>query len=171
MRGRRRLLVLATVAAGGLVLAGVAAGAISVLEPKGPPAGAPGPACSPGPCTAPQGFELYLSQIQLRSDLDGDLVTVMVSFRNNTQPQLLEAVSYRHTSPADFQVTPDGGNQGRPVFTAGCPDWPEIRVPRGSSAGPQPLCFRATAARLKGAVLSWQPDLGLFSVAGSVPLA
>jgi hypothetical protein len=164
-RHPRLLLVGGLLAA--LVGVGVAAAAFLALEPPAPTRspGQTGPACAPKPCTAPKGFEVYVSDVHLSEGV----VRLEVSFRNSTQAEFLETVSYRHTSPADFSIDP-GRNDGRPVFDAGCPDWPEVRVARGGNMGPMPLCFRAATTGLQGAVLNWRPDLGLFSVAGSVPL-
>lgn len=114
--------------------------------------------CSPMPCAAPRGFEVDIAGLRI----EADQVRMQVSFKNQTQPQPGEAVSYRHTSPADFLLTTTAGERLRPVFNADCPQWPEVQVPRGGSAGPEPLCFAAPSTGLKGARLVWSPDLGFF---------
>jgi hypothetical protein len=122
--------------------------------------------CAPSPCAAPQGFEADISNIQVTSDL----VTVDVTLRNRTAAGL-EAVSYRHTAPADFLLSPTDGVDRAPIFNAGCPDWGDVRVQRGQTVGPMPLCFQPPRLGLQGAVLLWDPDVGLFSHRVSIQLA
>ena len=121
--------------------------------------------CAPSPCAAPQGFEADVSNIQATSTL----VTLDVTLRNRTTGGL-EAVSYRHTSPADFLLSPSDGVDRPPVFNDGCPNWGEVRVERGQSMGPVPLCFEPPRLGLQGAVLLWDPDVGLFSHRVSIPV-
>lgn len=122
--------------------------------------------CAPSPCVAPQGFEADVSNIQVASDL----VTLDLTLRNKTVGGL-EAVSYRHTSPADFQLSGTDGVDRAPLFNADCPDWGEARVNRGQSAGPLRLCFQPPREGLAGAVLLWNPDVGIFSYRVSMQLA
>lgn len=93
-----------------------------------------------------------------------------MSFKNSTQPGGFEAVSYRHTTPADFSLSGGDGRKRAPIVDASCPSWPELRVERGGTAGPVRLCFAAPAAGLRGALLVWTPDTGIFPVTGTVPL-
>jgi hypothetical protein len=106
--------------------------------------------CSPKPCAAPYGFALYISDVQPA----GGRVTMQVSFTNNSD--------FTHTNPRDFQLRDAGGNQHPAVFTPGCPDWGDLQVARGASAGPRKICFTAPADGIRGADIIWSPDLGLF---------
>lgn len=98
------------------------------------------------------------------------LLTMQVSFRNGTKPQSGETTSVRHTSPADFfLIVRDRGPRQRPVFNDQCPDWPELKIERGASAGPEPLCFQAPPAG-EHISLVWSPDLGFFFDEVDIPL-
>lgn len=101
-------------------------------------------------------------------DAKSDRVVLTAVFRNHTKPQLLEAVSYRHTSPADFSLRA-GGRTYQPVFDADCPNWPELDVPRGATSPPRTICFAVTSTT--GATLVWNPDLGFISQPVSIALA
>ena len=124
------------------------------------------PACSPRPCAAPSGFEADLSTIEVR---DGQ-VSFLVAFKNRTQSTPFEAVSYRHTSPADFQLRSSAGVQQGPTFNSACPQWPELKIERGASAGPERLCFKEPSGGMAGAVVVWSPDLGLLFDDVRIPL-
>ncbi|MGI8608319.1 MAG: hypothetical protein ACR2MY_03680 [Candidatus Dormibacteria bacterium] len=125
----------------------------------------PSPQCSPHPCTELDGLKLY---IQHSSTESGRLI-LDVTFRNDTGAQFLEAVSYRHTTPADFSLQYRGSGKVAPSTGPGCPAWPEVRIERGSAAGPERLCF-LVPADASSQVLWWSPDQGAFSAAGSVPV-
>jgi hypothetical protein len=163
LRARRWLL--AGGAGVGLLVLGVAA--FIALEPRAPASRDGGPGCAPQPCTAPGGFELYARDISL----GGGRLTMRVSFKNNTPGGGFEAVSYRHTSPADFRLHYLNVDLA-PLLDAACPNWEEARVERGAgaAAGPDPLCFTAPAGDLAGAELRWTPDEGVFPIAGSISL-
>jgi hypothetical protein len=138
------------------------------LEPRVLPASSDnGNPCSPKPCTAPGGFELYVRSVDFTSG--SGRVTMEVSFKNNTPAGQFEAVTYRHTNPADFSLAIEGGGKIRPTFGAGCPNWSEDRVVRGGAGGPDRLCFDVPPGTTR-ATLFWSPDEGFFSVTGSVPL-
>ena len=124
----------------------------------------PNERCSPSPCGAPAGFEVDVTSTDVKS---GHLALTLV-FRNHTTPQLLEAVSYRHTSPADFTLRA-GGKTYQPVFNADCPNWPELDVPRGATSPPRAICFAVTSTA--GTTLVWNPDLGVISRPVSIALA
>lgn len=124
------------------------------------------PGCSPQPCAAPGGFEADFSQI----GLGAGRVSVQVRFRNHTQGELLDAVSYRHTSPVDFALRIGDGRTLAPIFAADCPGWEEVRVERGSTVGPEKLCFHNPTNGLRGASMIWSPDLGLLFRQVSIPL-
>lgn len=132
--------------------------AFYVLRPiEGDASGAA--ACLPQPCLAPQGFEAYFTDLQLSDSR----VSVIVRFVNHTRGGL-EAVFFRHTSPADFRLQWPDGSQHEPVFAAKCPNWSAINVERGSAAGPETLCFAARPTTgLSGVRIIWDPDLGLFT--------
>jgi hypothetical protein len=123
-------------------------------------------ACAPGPCVSEQGFEVDVSNIQTTPTL----LTLQVTLRNKTSGGL-ETVSYRHTRPVEFVLSPTDGVDRAPVFNGDCPDWGEVRVQRGETMGPLPLCFEPPRLGLQGAVLLWDPDVGLFSHRVSIPLA
>ena len=96
-----------------------------------------------------------------------NLLVLTVVFRNHTQPQMFEAVSYRHTSPADFTLR-SGGRTLRPVFSADCPNWTEVDVNRGATSVPRQLCFAVSSPA--GTELIWDPDLGFISEPVSIAL-
>jgi hypothetical protein len=130
------------------------------LEPRGNPSGQsssdPNERCAPSPCGAPAGFEVDVTSVAQRSSY----AVVTVVLRNHTRPQILEAVSYRHTSPADFVVR-RSGVEYRPVFNSECASWSEVDVPRGATSTPRQLCFAIPSTG--GASLVWNPDLGFIS--------
>lgn len=121
--------------------------------------------CSPRPCAAPHGFQVYLTSVQL----SGGVLMMAVRFKNQTTSGF-EGVSYRHTSPADFQLRAGDGNQSPPQFSSLCPRWPQLRVERGASAGPVPLCFPAPAGDYRDSQVIWSPDLGLLFDDIQIPL-
>ena len=121
--------------------------------------------CSPKPCASPQGFEADVSDIQAPPGR----VTMLVTLRNKTVGGL-EATPYRRTSPADFRLSGSDAVSRAPVFAADCPDWGEVRVQRGATAGPFRLCFESPLLGLHGAALLWYPDVGFLSRQISIPL-
>lgn len=165
---RARLLKIAIVAAVGVVVLVVGAFAALSLQPhqnaSGQNSSDPNERCTPSPCGAPAGFEVDVTSTQVKSD---HLVLTVV-FHNHTQPQLFEAVSYRHTSPADFTLRA-GGKTYQPIFNSDCPNWPELDVPRGATSPPRTVCFAVTTT--SGAILVWNPDLGFISQPVSIALA
>jgi hypothetical protein len=110
-------------------------------------------ACSAQPCAAPKGFEIEVTNIRAAAGI----TSFDVSFKNHTAADL-GTTSFRLTSPRDFQLRLKDGRQVPPAFSAGCPDWGELHVERGGSAGPVRLCFRAPSPA--GARVVWGPDLG-----------
>ena len=120
--------------------------------------------CAPRPCAAPSGFGAYFSAVAVA---DG-MMTMQVAFINHPHDQGF--VDYNHTSPADFQLRDGDGRQVKPLFSAACPDWGELRIKIRDSAGPQPLCFPWRHADARGAEVIWSPDLGLFFDDVQVPL-
>ena len=153
-----------------MVLALAGAVAFFALEPPGArrPGGASAPVCAPKPCTEIGGLELYVRDISISPGR----LTMNVSVTNHTPGGGLEAVSYRHTSPADFAVNAiSSRSNNRPVFGAQCPRWAE-QIERGASSGPDRLCFEGVdfAYTLSSLELTWTPDTGVFPVTGSVPL-
>jgi len=150
-----RLLVIACLVAG---VVAAAAFAFVAMRPRDNPSGLtshdPNERCSPSPCGAPNGFEVDVTETSV---VEGHLALTAI-FRNHTMYQPLEAVSYRHTSPADFAVRA-AGVQYRPVFSAECPNWPELDVGRGKTSTPRVLCFAVGSAT--GATLVWNPDVGV----------
>jgi hypothetical protein len=123
--------------------------------------------CAPRPCAAPQGFEADLSNVRISSGA----VTMDVTLRNKTTKTILEATSYRHTSPSDFQLSGTDGVDRSPIFRLDCPDWGEVRVARGATSGPLKLCFDPPRQGLPGSVVLWNPDVGLFTHRVSIHLS
>lgn len=164
---RSRLTALVVLVPVALIVLGVAAFAVISLQPRGNPSGQssqnPNERCAPSPCGAPAGFEVDVTSVEVKSN---DLVLTVV-FRNHTQAQMFEAVSYRHTSPADFTLHA-GGRTLRPVFTSDCPNWPEVDVNRGATSSPRQLCFAVSSPA--GTSLVWDPDLGFISQPVSISL-
>ena len=164
---RGRLVSLAALGLVGLVVVGLAAYTVVSLQPRGNPSGQASrnlnERCAPSPCGAPAGFEVDVTAVEMKP---GHLA-LTVLFRNHTQPQLLEAVSYRHTSPADFTLRANGETL-RPAFSADCPNWPDVNVQRGATSAPRPLCFPIGSSA--GTVLVWNPDLGVVSEPVSIAL-
>ena len=148
------LLILAAIAIGGLRQVG---GALIATSPT---------PCSPAPCSAPHGFEVDIAAITTANGM----VTMQATFKNATTPDAFDAVSYRHTSPADFQLRSKDGHQAGPRFDSRCPDWGQVKIERGASAGPKLLCFQTPATGLHGAEIIWSPDLGLLFDDVQIPL-
>ena len=146
---------------------GLAGYTVLALEPRGNASGQassdPNQRCAPSPCGAPAGFEVDVTNVQET----GGHLAITVVFRNHTESQLFEAVSYRHTSPADFLVR-SGGRDLQPMFNPDCPNWPELDVARSATSPPRTLCFDAASS--SGAVLVWNPDLGFISQPVSIAL-
>jgi hypothetical protein len=120
-------------------------------------------ACSPQPCAAPSGFEVDISDVQSAAGV----TSLQASFKNRTATDL-GTTSYRPTTPRDFELRLKDGSRLQPVFNAGCPDWGELHVERGGSAGPVKLCFGTPSSA--GASVVWSPDLGLFFNEVRIPL-
>ena len=162
---RRRLLLLVPAVAIVAVSAGLA---FVALQPGDNPSGLQSSdaneRCSPSPCGAPDGFEVDVTNVAVA----GGHLVLTVAFRNHTTYQPLEAVSYRHSSPADFTLRA-GGHTYRPVFDSACPSWPEVDVPRGATSPPRLLCFPVSSA--SGTTLVWDPDLGVMPRPVSIGLS
>jgi hypothetical protein len=118
------------------------------------PASSVSEACAPKPCAAPKGFEIDISLVRSA----GGITSFQAGFKNRTAADL-GSTSYRPTSPRDFQLRLKDRSQLPPTFSADCPNWGELRVERGASAGPVKLCFQTSSAA--GSYVVWGPDLGL----------
>jgi hypothetical protein len=166
-RPRPRVFQVILLAVAAAVVLGLAGYTVISLQPHVNPSGQassdPNERCAPSPCGAPAGFEVDVIAVQPQADH----IALTVVFRNHTKSQLFEAVSYRHTSPADF-VLRAGRVELQPVFNADCPNWPELDVPRGATSAPRTLCFDVSSP--SGAVLVWNPDLGFISEPVSIAL-
>jgi hypothetical protein len=119
--------------------------------------------CSPQPCAAPKGFEVDISDVHSAAGM----TSLQARFKNRTAADL-GTTNYRPTSPRDFELRLKDGSRLLPVLTAGCPDWGELHVERGGSAGPVKVCFGTTSTA--GASVVWSPDLGLFFDEVRIPL-
>ena len=113
--------------------------------------------CAPAPCAAPNGFEVKVTNVSMVNGV----VTMDLRFKNGTRADPFEAVSHRHTSPADFRVLLANGEELSPRFDQDCRDWGELQIKRGATAGPERLCFTAPAVTMRGSQMIWSPDLGL----------
>ena len=120
-------------------------------------------ACSPKPCAAPKGFEIDISEVHSAAGI----TSFQASFRNRTAADL-GTTSFRPTSPRDFQLRLQDRRQLSPWFSGDCPDWGELHVERGGSAGPVKLCFQTPTAA--GASVVWGPDLGILFDDVRIPL-
>ena len=157
MRARPKLLIVLSLVAALACLAALGYYVVRSTAANGPASS--GQSCAPQPCVAPGGFEAYFSDVQA----SGGKVALLARFVNHTQASL-EAVSYRHTSPADFQILWPDGSKHDPIFGSDCPAWDEIRIERGLEVGPEILCFDARPTTgLSGVLIIWNPDLGFFS--------
>jgi hypothetical protein len=162
MLGRLLIVVLLGLLLVGILFAG--AGSLEGVKQSIPFYQAP---CAPSPCAAPQGFEADISNLQTA----GGVVSMDLTLRNKTAKTPFEAVSYRHTSPSDFQLSGTDGVDRSPIFQLDCPNWGDVRVPRGATQGPVRLCFQPPREGTQGAVLLWKPDVGVFSRRISIHIA
>jgi hypothetical protein len=119
--------------------------------------------CSPQPCAAPKGFEVDISMVQSVAGV----TSLQASFKNRTAADF-GTTSFRPTSPRDFQLRLKDGRQLSPIFSRDCPNWGELHVERGGSAGPVKLCFQTSSAA--GALVVWGPDLGFLFDDVRIPL-
>ncbi|MGH7903376.1 MAG: hypothetical protein ACREPA_04510 [Candidatus Dormibacteraceae bacterium] len=147
-----------------MVLAGAV---LAVLATQGPSStGSAATPCAPQPCAAPSHFQAVFAHMAVR----GSLVSMTVTFHNRGDAGPLSANDYNHTSPADFALV-GADHVSRPeVFPAGCPNWGELRIKYGTSAGPERLCFRAPPGRLSADKIVWSPDLGLLFNSVTIPI-
>ena len=110
MLGRLALVVALGLVLVVVLLVGNRAGALQGVRAQIPFADA---ACAPSPCVAEQGFQAGVSNIQTTSAL----VTLTLTLRNKTTGGL-DAVSYRHTRPSEFVLSPTDGVDRARFFTA-----------------------------------------------------
>jgi len=148
--------VLAVLAAGGLAFGPTLRGRLQAATVVSQ-------TCSPPPCAAPSGFEVDISDVQSAAGI----TSLQASFKNRT-PSDLGTTSYGPTPPRDFELRLKDGTRLQPSFSPGCPDWGELHVERGGSAGPVKLCFGTSSTA--GASVVWSPDLGLFFNEVRIPL-
>jgi hypothetical protein len=144
-----------------LAAAGLAVG--PTLRGRLQPASTVSEACSPRPCAAPKGFEIDISDVRSAAGI----TSFQASFKNHTASDF-GATSFRPTSPRDFQLRLKDRVEVPPSFSADCPDWGELHVERGSSAGPAKVCFQTPTAA--GASVVWSPDLGILFREVRIPL-
>ncbi len=150
----------------GLITLAGAAIAYTLVESRPAVVSAAPPDCAPPPCAAPNGFEVDVTNVTV----EGSLLKLDVGFRNHTTPGL-EAVSSRHTAPADFHVQLPDGSRIPPTFSGpGCAEWAELHIDRGASSESKPLCFASGGTPLRDLMLAWDPDLGLIPQPVAIPL-
>lgn len=154
-----------TVLVGAALVAAAALAVVAFLSLRAAPGGAAAADnCTPKPCAAPHGFGAYVSAVRV----SGGQVRMAVNFINH--PHAEGFTDYNHTSPADFWLRSGSAGPAAPVFNSDCPNWGELRIKIGSSAGPVPLCFSVPAAGMTGAQLAWGPDLGFLFDEVRIPL-
>lgn len=110
---------------------------------------APYTSCSPAPCANVQNYYLWVTNLNVGSDL----VTMQVTFRNSSDST--------HASPEDLTLIDAGRHASEVVFDApGCTSWSRHTFNSGATYGPITVCFRL-ANPVTPLVLRWSPDFGL----------
>jgi hypothetical protein len=149
----RKLLVYAALGAGLLVVGTVAVLAYQSLQVpfQAPTVSSPVPAiggCTPSPCATLQGYTLWVTNLDVKSDL----VTMEVKFRNSSDST--------HAAPEDLTLIDSQAHSSRPVFDApGCTQWSRHQFNNGATYGPLTVCFRIGSIT-PPLVLHWTPDFG-----------
>ena len=158
---RNRLLQYVAIAAGIVVVVGVAVAAFTALKtpfdttPTGGPSSAP---CAPQPCANLRGYIVWVNDVNVQ----GGLVTMKLTFRNSS--------ASTHADPSDFSLVDGQKKDNPPVFdAAGCTHWPRSEFNNGAGFGPVPECFRP-ASTSPPLALHWTPDFGLFCCETVIPL-
>jgi hypothetical protein len=149
----RRLVTLGAVAVG-LVVAGVvgltAYQAMRAPIPTSSSNALTPENCSPGPCADVQGYTLWVSDVNVTSDL----VTMKVKFQNSS--------TSTHASPEDLQlIDASRHSSGLVTDATGCNTWTRHEFANGATFGPINICFRVSSAT-RPFILKWSPDLGVF---------
>lgn len=104
--------------------------------------------CTPAPCANLQGYTLWVTKL----DVQSNLVTMQITFRNSSDST--------HAAPEDL-VLIDSQHQTSPaIFDApGCTHWSRHEFNNGATYGPLVVCFRATSTA-PPLILRWSPDFG-----------
>lgn len=149
----RRLMTYGGVLAG-LVVAGIVA--FTAFQALHPPVQSAGSGtvvtgnCSPGPCAAVQGFNLWITNVHV----NGNLVAMTVQFRNSSNAS--------HASPEDLQlIDANHHTSGLVTDSPGCKTWARHEFNNGAVFGPMDVCFRVSNAA-PPFTLRWTPDFGPF---------
>lgn len=148
----RRLLTVAALAAGALVVLVAVVAAFGALKAPIPglssaPTSQP---CSPSPCADVQGYRLWVSNVQV----DGGLVRMTLKFQNSS--------SSTHAAPEDVSLVDSADHTSALVTdTAGCNTWSRHEFAGGAYFGPVDVCFRIASIKPPLA-LRWTPDMGFF---------
>lgn len=151
---RRRLLTYGGLGAAGLVVLTVAVFAYQSLATESRPVPASSPAaasggCAPAPCADVQGYTLWVSNL----DVSSNLVTMRITFKNSSDST--------HAAPEDLELIDSARRTSRPIFNApGCTPWSRHEFNNGATYGPLTVCFQVTTTA-PPLVLRWSPDFGL----------
>jgi len=149
----RRLLAYSGLGAALLIVLTVAVLAYQSLasESRPVPASSPVPAaggCTPAPCANVQGYTLWVSKLDLTSNLE----TMQITFKNSSD--------YTHAAPEDLELIDSAHETSRPIFSApGCTPWSRHEFNNGATYGPLIVCFEV-ATTAPPLVLRWSPDFG-----------
>jgi hypothetical protein len=150
----RRLLTYGAVGAAGLVVLTVAVFAYQSLATESRPVPVASPAaasggCAPAPCADVQGYTLWVSNVNVQSNL----VTMQITFKNSSDST--------HAAPEDLELMDSRRNLSRPIFDApGCTPWSRHEFSNGATFGPLTMCFQVATSE-PPLVLHWSPDFGL----------
>jgi hypothetical protein len=149
----RRLLTYGAFAAAVVVVEIVAIAAFQSLQTTyqnpTPVNATPSTSCSPAPCANLQDYYLWVSNLNVGSDL----VTMQIVFRNSS--------GSTHAAPEDLKLIDAARHASAVVFDApGCTSWSRHTFDSGATYGPITVCFRLTNASTP-LVLRWSPDFGL----------
>jgi len=120
-------------------------------ESRPAPASSPIPAaggCTPAPCANVQGYTLWISKL----DVTSNLVTMQITFKNSSDST--------HAAPEDLELIDSARHTSRPIFNApGCTPWSRHEFNSGATYGPLTVCFQVTTTA-PPLVLRWSPDFG-----------
>lgn len=133
-----------------MAIVGVAAYESLQVPFQGPTVSSPVPAlgCTPAPCADLHGYTLWVTNL----DMQGDLVTMRITFRNSSDST--------HAAPADLTLINSKGQSSDPIFDApGCTAWSRHEFSHGATYGPLVVCFRVSASS-PPLILRWSPDFG-----------
>lgn len=104
--------------------------------------------CAPAPCADLRGYTVWVSNLEVQSDL----VTMQLTFRNSSNST--------HAAPEDLVLIDSQHHPSPAIFdAAGCTSWSRHEFGHGATYGPVTMCFRL-ATTAPPLVLRWSPDFG-----------